>query len=103
LSKVSLFFSQINANRLEGESFSRCLWIWNSVPNCLLGVIVHLAVELGMTREAAVLDAIVLMCLNIGEYSREQEVVAIDHDVLEDVRVAALSWDSVWWQIYHLV
>jgi hypothetical protein len=54
-------------------------------------------------HEAAILNAIILMCLNMGEYSHEQEVVAIDHDVLEDVRVAALSWDSVWWQIYHLV
>jgi hypothetical protein len=98
-----LVFSQINTNWLEGELFSWCLWIWNSFPNCLLGVIVHLAVELGMTREAAILDAVVLMCLCMGEYSCEQEVVAIDHDVLEDVRVAALSWDSVWWQIYHLV
>ncbi len=56
-----------------------------------------------MTHEAAVLDAIVLMCLNIGEYSCEREVVPIDCDVFEDVRVAALSWDLVWWQIYHLV
>ncbi len=66
-------------------------------------MIVHLAVELGVTREAAILDAVVLMCLNMGECSHEQEVVAIDHDVLEDVSVAALSWDSVWWQIYQLV
>ncbi len=88
-----LVFSQINANWLEGKSFSWCLWIWNSFPNCLLGMIVHLAVELGMTCGAAVLDTIVLMCLKMGEYSCEREVVAIDHDVLEDVRVAALSWD----------
>ncbi len=66
-------------------------------------MIVHLAVELGVTLEAAVLNAIILMCLNMGEYSREREIVAIDHDVLDDVGVAALSWDSVWWQIYHLV
>jgi hypothetical protein len=62
-----------------------------------------LAVELGVMREAAILNAVVLMFFIMGEYSHEQEVVAIDHDVLEDVRVAALSWDSVWWQIYHLV
>ena len=62
-------------------------------------MIIHLAIELGVTREATILNAVVLMSLNMGKYSREGEVAAVSHNGLEDVRVAAL----VWWQIFNLV
>jgi hypothetical protein len=61
-----LVYPQINANWLERESFSWCLWIRNSFPNCFLGVIVHLSVELGVMHEIAILDAVILMCFNMG-------------------------------------
>ncbi len=66
-------------------------------------MIVYLTIKLGMAHEAAVLDAFVLMCLDVGEIPNEGKIAAVDHDVLEDVGVAALCWDPVWWQILHLV
>ncbi len=66
-------------------------------------MIVHLIIKLGMACEADVLDAFVLMCLDVGEIPNEGKIAAVDHDVLEDVGVAALFWDPVRWQILHLV
>jgi hypothetical protein len=66
-------------------------------------MIIHLAVELGVTQKAAVFDAVVLMSLNVRENPHEEKVAAIDHYSLEDIGVTALSWDLVWWQIFHLV
>ncbi len=56
-----------------------------------------------MMQKAAVFNAVVLMSLKVGEKPCEGEVAAIDHYGLEDVGVTALSWDLVWWQIFHLV
>ena len=56
-----------------------------------------------MMQEATILNAVILMSLNVGKYPCEGEVAAVSHNGLEDVGVAALCWDLVWWQILNLV
>jgi hypothetical protein len=98
-----LVLAQEDANWLEGESLGWGFWLWCCFPDCLLSMIIHLAVELGVTQEATMLDAVVLMSLNVGKYPREGEIAAVSHNGLHDVGVAALCWDLVWWQILNLV
>ena len=50
-----------------------------------LGQVVHLAVQLGFTREVPILSTVILVGFDTREYSQEGEVAAIGHDVFEDV------------------
>ncbi len=43
------------------------------------------------------------MCLDLREDTGEQQVAAVCHDVLEDIRMAALGGDLVWREVFNFV
>ncbi len=73
------------------------------VPNGLFCVVIHLAAELRTASEALITSVIVLVGLDVGQDLSEGQVAAVYQDVLEDIGVAALCWDTIWWEVLDLV
>ncbi len=82
---------------------SRGVRIVVGVPNGLFCVVIHLAVELHAASEALITGGIVLVSLDVGEDSSEGLVAADYQNVLENVGVAALCWDTIWREVLNLV
>jgi hypothetical protein len=77
------FDKQTYGFKWEHLAWDRALQSINS--NLLFGGVVTDAVELGFPAEILEGCVIILMCLHVGVVCCEQQVLAVDKDVLEDV------------------
>jgi hypothetical protein len=55
-----------------------------------------LTIELGFPWEFPIILFVILVGPDMRKDAREQQIAAVNHDILEYIRVAALSWDPVW-------
>ena len=73
------------------------------LKNCRLCKIVHLTVELCIPEEISVSPFIIFVGLDMRENAGERQLAAVGHDILEDIRVAALGGNPIWGEVFNFV
>ena len=81
----------------------RELVIIQTPDDSLCVVEIHDAIVLGRTRECLVLRVVVLVGSNVMVGHIESELAAVDHHILENVRMLTARWDTFAREMLHLV